>query len=576
MEDKNNHPSLPPNYITLAQLQERWLKQKEKENQLQEKQQEEQQQKQQQQIPKLPQHNPREYHVGRRPKAHQQAWRAIPAHPTGLGYAAVECPPAKSGPKNPNVPESNRVAVEVSCETNESVEAKADIGDGNDGQDGKRKQSKKKRKSGKGKARADTEKKQLAEDATESTMVGNKEVVNSDEKAETKIDLKDSKSNGLMMNVEQKLGAISMNSENERRHSRVKTNDSSRGSQGSNGDRYYRIGPHGRADKEKKKLAEDATQSTMVGNKEVANSDFQRVDDKRETKIELNGSKSNNLMSDVEQKLGAISMNSENEKQNSRVKTNDSSRGSPRSNGGRYYRIRPHGRADKEKKKLAEDATQATMVGNKEVVNSDFQRVDDRRETKIELNGSKSNNLMSDVEQKLGAISMNSENEKQNSRVKTNDSSRGSPRSNGGRYYRIRPHGRADKEKKKLAEDATQATMVGNKEVVNSDFQRVDDRRETKIELNGSKSNNLMSDVEQKLGAISMNSENERENSRVNTCDAFCGAQRNIRGRNYRTGLYGGRIRAHEVQSRRVDLKIWVRKSEDSIGNVDHNEISSQ
>ncbi|KAK4277399.1 hypothetical protein QN277_015403 [Acacia crassicarpa] len=576
MEDKNNHPSLPPNYISLAQLQERWLKQKEKENQLQEKQQEEPQQKQQQQIPKLPQHNPRECHVGGRPKAQQQAWRAIPAHPTGLGHAAVECPPAKSGPKNPNVPVSNRVAVEVSCETNGSVEAKADIGDGNDGQDGKKKQSKKKWRSGKGKARAATAKKQLAEGATESTMMGSKEVVNSDEKTETKIDLKDSKSKGLMMNVEQKLGAISMNSKNEKRNSRVKTNDGSRGSQGSNGGCYYRIGPHGRADKEKKKLAEDATQSTMVGNKEVANSDFQRVDDKRETKIELNGSKSNNLMSDVEQKLGAISMNSENEKQNSRVKTNDSSRGSQGSNGGCYYRIGPHGRADKEKKKLAEDATQSTMVGNKEVANSDFQRVDDKRETKIELNGSKSNNLMSDVEQKLGAISMNSENEKQNSRGKTNDSSRGSPRINGGCYYRIGPHGRADKEKKKLVEDATQSTMVGNKEVVNSDFQRVDDKRETKIELNGSKSNNLMSDVEQKLGAISMNCENERENSRVKTCDTSCGTQRNIGGRNYRTGPYGSRIRAHEVQWRRADQKIWVRKSEDSNGNVDHNGISSK
>ncbi|XP_028806865.1 uncharacterized protein DDB_G0283357 [Neltuma alba] len=441
MEDKNHLPSLPPNYVTLSQLQERWLKQKEKEKQLQEKHQEEQHQKQQQQIPKLSQHNPREYHRGRRPKTQQKAWQAIPACLTGAGHAAVKRPSAEFGPKNPIVQESNRVVVEVSRETNETVEAEADVGDGNDGQDGKKKQRKKKWKRGKWKPRAGEEKKKLAEDATESTIVGNKEVENSDSQRETKIELNGSKSNNLMNEGEEELGIMSMNPENEKQNSRVKTHDSSRGSRRNNGGRNDRIGAFGKAGKKKKKLAEDAAQSTMVSNKEVANSDVQMVDGKGETKIELNGSKSNNLMTEVQQKLGSVSLNPENEKQNSRVKTYDSFRGSRRNNGGRNDRIGPYGRAGKEKKKLADDAAQSTMVGNKEVANSDVQTVDDRRETKIELNGSKSNNLMTEVQQKLGSVSLNSENEKQNSRVKTYDSSRGSRRNNGGRNYRTGPYG---------------------------------------------------------------------------------------------------------------------------------------
>ncbi|KAF7830535.1 putative nucleobase-ascorbate transporter 10 [Senna tora] len=225
MEDKNNYPSLPSNYVTLAQLQERWLKQKQKEEEIKAKQ--EEQLLQRQQRPNPHQQNFRQY-KRREHKPQQQTWRAIQTHPTGFGSANGNRHPKKLGPGNGNSSGSNRVAVEDSCEKREIVGHKADGGDENAGHDGEgnepKKPKKKKKKSVNQKPRAGKKEKKLAEDAAQSTMEVTKEVENSDvqnqkveDKMEIKIELND-KSNNLMVVVEEKLGAVSLNSKSDKQN----------------------------------------------------------------------------------------------------------------------------------------------------------------------------------------------------------------------------------------------------------------------------------------------------------------------------------------------------------------------
>lgn len=251
MEDKKNYPPLPSNYVTLAQLQDRWFKQKEKDKAKEEeiKQKQEQQLLQQEQHPKLHQHN-RPQPQRRQPKAQQQAWRVIQTHGTGFGSAASNRHPRKFGPRSRNFSQSNRVTIEDSCEKRESLETKANIGDEKAGRDGKGKESKnKKKKRVTGKPRADKKEKKLAEDAAESTMVGAKEVENSDvqrvdDKMEIESELND-KSNNLMAAIEEKLGTVSMNSESDEKYKGLSQNgrlrrpyNSFRGSQRNYGGRF--------------------------------------------------------------------------------------------------------------------------------------------------------------------------------------------------------------------------------------------------------------------------------------------------------------------------------------------------
>ena len=105
------------------------------------------------------------------------------------------------------------------------------------------------------------------------------------------------------------------------------------------------------------------------------------------------------------------------------------------------------------------------------------------------------------------------------------DNSHGSQRNNGGGKYSSGPFGRVDKERKKLAANAAQWTMVGNKEVENLDVQRG-----TKVELNGCKSDDLVSEFELNV--------KQKNNRGVRMYDGYRGFQRR--------GPYGGGIRAHD------------------------------
>ena len=212
MEDKKIHPSLPSNYVTLAQLQERWLKEKERERERQQREKEQQEQeKQKLQQKRLEENRERQNKSQRRPpRVH-----------------LIHGDDVRSGTRNRNAKQdqlkikddsdNNQPAVKASCENREKLKDKAEGGVQNaeQMQDSKSKKSKRKWQKANKKPRAGKEVAGITDCDTGVTMEGdngvkNMNVIRGDEKEEIKSELND-KNDGLVEEVEEKIGDLSIN-----------------------------------------------------------------------------------------------------------------------------------------------------------------------------------------------------------------------------------------------------------------------------------------------------------------------------------------------------------------------------
>ncbi|KAI4316606.1 hypothetical protein L6164_024572 [Bauhinia variegata] len=213
MEEKKSHPALPSNYVTLAQLQERWLRKKErieKDKELQEKQEQPQQKLQQNR-----QERDRDQHRAKRTTQTQR--RASDFHSrTGNRFRKAFLPKILS------VSQTNRFAIELSRKDHEKLEAKVEILGDNADKDSKDNKLEKRQKV-KQNQRADKDMDmgttQGTEEATtEEGKVENFEVKRGREKTAIKNEL----NHEVEENVEAKFRGLSMRCESDKRNARFR------------------------------------------------------------------------------------------------------------------------------------------------------------------------------------------------------------------------------------------------------------------------------------------------------------------------------------------------------------------
>ncbi|KAJ7966516.1 hypothetical protein O6P43_015975 [Quillaja saponaria] len=220
MEEKKNYPSLPSNFVTLFQLQERWFKEKEREQREKEIL-EPDRKRGQQNI---------EQEQKRKQKLNEQGKRVIRNTEAGFGFENRNR--KHFGRYNRNGLESNRCWKKVSRQTHEKFEVEAKVGDGStererkskksNGKPGRKKQKNKQRPSVKEKV---VEVKKNRENA--SLEEGKEETKNIDlqrrdemvgRRSERKPVIKSS-----IIQVERKFGGLSMNSEKEKKTGRLES-----------------------------------------------------------------------------------------------------------------------------------------------------------------------------------------------------------------------------------------------------------------------------------------------------------------------------------------------------------------
>ncbi|RZB58334.1 putative nucleobase-ascorbate transporter 10 [Glycine soja] len=208
MEERKKHPSFPSNYLTLAQLQERWLKQQNQINQPQ------------------PQPQPQEQHNHHHRQQPHQEQVLVPRN----GNAYRSRPQLQYVAKNRNDSETRRRATKVAVASDDNCksEAVAGIGDETADLNGKSSESKKNqnnRRNGKGKWKTKTEKRGARGDGSGTGAQGKEEA---EKKAtiEKKNELEKNGGSASVDEVGQRVRVLSINSGDEKKKKKKKNGGS--------------------------------------------------------------------------------------------------------------------------------------------------------------------------------------------------------------------------------------------------------------------------------------------------------------------------------------------------------------
>ncbi|XP_061358023.1 serine/threonine-protein kinase CBK1-like [Gastrolobium bilobum] len=235
-QQKKNYPSLPSNYVTLAQLQERWLKQHH------------QSQKQDEEKEQHPMHQ----------NLQQQPDQTVVVPRNGTASKSHPAKVYQRKNRNDSVP--NRRAVEVAVEAHRKSEADAGIGDEKAAPESEVSESKKKKgkKKWKGNRKPKVEEKGACEVAGAGAAAAQGNEENKKTTIESELNNKKSSDSVIVEKVEQKFGVLSMKSGNGKQDGRFRImNEGFRHSQSQRN--YYGYG-HGlgvQHDKVRKQRKED-------------------------------------------------------------------------------------------------------------------------------------------------------------------------------------------------------------------------------------------------------------------------------------------------------------------------------